>query len=372
MQYNTRYYSPSLGRFINRDTIGEAGGLNLYAYVGNRVPNAFDMLGMSLSDPWNPRKNMEGGLGFTSFIPRWANLDGGGSSGGDDETVTMDTFYVNATKDSAGDIVTYGVGETHFFPNQGIFTITGVLGNTRSGGTRYSVVKGFGSPDRVDVTMPDVTVTTSSLEPEGLSIGEFAGAAVTGAGEGFQKNVIDPIGTGAGLLVYTNVPGSVTLGGAYGLGGYVTVSRDSDGRVGVVGAFGYGAGAKFEVSTNTPALNNIYGPAAYYGVDVQGGARLGAGQVNAGLNMYHAADIYGNHSTVGAVTGAAGFDSTPLQLGAEVRGRLFGNVNTGYVDGEFGGEDITSAGVESGGVSAFVFGGVQVGAIFGLRPDPRP
>lgn len=45
---------PSLGRFINRDTIGEAGGLNLYAYVRNRVPNAFDYLGMFvvLPDPF--------------------------------------------------------------------------------------------------------------------------------------------------------------------------------------------------------------------------------------------------------------------------------------------------------------------------------
>lgn len=50
VQYNTRYYSPSLGRFINRDSIGEAGGLNLYAYVSNRVPNAFDYLGMDPTD----------------------------------------------------------------------------------------------------------------------------------------------------------------------------------------------------------------------------------------------------------------------------------------------------------------------------------
>ncbi|HYC70587.1 MAG TPA: RHS repeat-associated core domain-containing protein [Opitutaceae bacterium] len=47
VQYNTRFYSPALGRFINRDTIGEAGGLNLYAYVSNRVPNAYDYLGMN-------------------------------------------------------------------------------------------------------------------------------------------------------------------------------------------------------------------------------------------------------------------------------------------------------------------------------------
>jgi RHS repeat-associated protein len=45
--HDTRYYAPSLGRFINRDSIGEQGGLNLYAYVSNRVPNAWDYLGMS-------------------------------------------------------------------------------------------------------------------------------------------------------------------------------------------------------------------------------------------------------------------------------------------------------------------------------------
>ncbi len=43
--HDTRYYSPSLGRFITRDSISEQGGLNLYAYVSNRVPNAWDYLG---------------------------------------------------------------------------------------------------------------------------------------------------------------------------------------------------------------------------------------------------------------------------------------------------------------------------------------
>ncbi|MBI2813986.1 MAG: RHS repeat-associated core domain-containing protein [Opitutae bacterium] len=50
IQYNTRYYSPSLGRFINRDTIGEQGGLNLYAYVLNNPSNRWDHLGMTPLD----------------------------------------------------------------------------------------------------------------------------------------------------------------------------------------------------------------------------------------------------------------------------------------------------------------------------------
>lgn len=44
--YGARYYSPSLGRFINRDPIEEAGGLNLYGFCGNDGVNGFDVGGM--------------------------------------------------------------------------------------------------------------------------------------------------------------------------------------------------------------------------------------------------------------------------------------------------------------------------------------
>ncbi len=45
--YGHRYYSSSLGRFINRDPIGEQGGLNLYAFVGNDPINSIDVLGLN-------------------------------------------------------------------------------------------------------------------------------------------------------------------------------------------------------------------------------------------------------------------------------------------------------------------------------------
>ena len=48
VNYDTRPYSPSLARFISRDTIGEQGGLNLYAYVLNNPANHYDVLGMSV------------------------------------------------------------------------------------------------------------------------------------------------------------------------------------------------------------------------------------------------------------------------------------------------------------------------------------
>jgi RHS repeat-associated protein len=74
-----RAYDDGLGRWLNRDPIGEAGGLNLYAYVFNnpvnlrdplglRVPNSFsewvglgEDIGSHLIDEWITKKG-EGGL----------------------------------------------------------------------------------------------------------------------------------------------------------------------------------------------------------------------------------------------------------------------------------------------------------------------
>lgn len=44
--YGLRYYSPTLGRFINQDPIAEQGGLNLYAFCSNNGINRWDYLGM--------------------------------------------------------------------------------------------------------------------------------------------------------------------------------------------------------------------------------------------------------------------------------------------------------------------------------------
>src|SRR5690625_2532982 len=46
LYYGYRYYSPSMGRFLNRDPIEEEGGLNLYAFVGNDPMNRWDYLGL--------------------------------------------------------------------------------------------------------------------------------------------------------------------------------------------------------------------------------------------------------------------------------------------------------------------------------------
>ncbi len=62
--YGLRYYSPSMGRFINRDPISERGGLNLYAFVGNNGVNRIDLLGMTPI------------LGDAGPLKRWDTPDG--------------------------------------------------------------------------------------------------------------------------------------------------------------------------------------------------------------------------------------------------------------------------------------------------------
>ena len=43
--YGRRYYDPVTGRWLSRDPIGEAGGINLYGFVGNDPVNGFDPFG---------------------------------------------------------------------------------------------------------------------------------------------------------------------------------------------------------------------------------------------------------------------------------------------------------------------------------------
>jgi uncharacterized protein (DUF2235 family) len=60
--YGYRYYSPTMGRWLSRDPLGEAGGMNLVGFVGNSPENAADPLGLALyafDGTWNDREKMK-------------------------------------------------------------------------------------------------------------------------------------------------------------------------------------------------------------------------------------------------------------------------------------------------------------------------
>jgi len=49
-----RFYNPDLGRWINRDPIGELGGVHLYAFLKNHVIAAIDLFGAKIYLPGDP------------------------------------------------------------------------------------------------------------------------------------------------------------------------------------------------------------------------------------------------------------------------------------------------------------------------------
>ncbi len=70
--YGERFYSPELGRWLNRDPIEEDGGDNLYMFCGNNGVNAFDALGDRVGK-WIEPTDKEG-----NAIPGAGNFPGAG------------------------------------------------------------------------------------------------------------------------------------------------------------------------------------------------------------------------------------------------------------------------------------------------------
>ena len=57
MYYRARWYQPQQGRFVSEDPASLVGGINLFAYVGNSVPNQIDPLGTFPRPAYRMRKD---------------------------------------------------------------------------------------------------------------------------------------------------------------------------------------------------------------------------------------------------------------------------------------------------------------------------
>jgi RHS repeat-associated protein len=67
LYYGMRYYEPRLGRWLSPDPAEEAGGLNLYGFLGNDGVNRWDLLGMMPGDALgDPDLSIETVLGMPS------------------------------------------------------------------------------------------------------------------------------------------------------------------------------------------------------------------------------------------------------------------------------------------------------------------
>jgi RHS repeat-associated protein len=83
--YGHRYYSAALGRFINRDPISEAGGVNLYGFCGNNAVSRWDLLGTLdpitvIGDPFAPNPDDPWSGSFNPNAPENVGRSFGGPS----------------------------------------------------------------------------------------------------------------------------------------------------------------------------------------------------------------------------------------------------------------------------------------------------
>ena len=80
-----RPYNPDLGRWLSRDPLAEAAGLNLYSYVANNPVNFIDPLGLTEHTWWPGRIHNDPnsgiiGIGYDMDTGKWYNVPPGSSS----------------------------------------------------------------------------------------------------------------------------------------------------------------------------------------------------------------------------------------------------------------------------------------------------
>ena len=71
LYYGLRYYNPSTGRWLSRDPIGEKGGKNLYAFLGNAPCGEVDAYGNNATDLYRKLAGEQ--------IPKAYGLNAGGA-----------------------------------------------------------------------------------------------------------------------------------------------------------------------------------------------------------------------------------------------------------------------------------------------------
>ena len=100
--YGYRYYEPVTGRWPSRDPIEEEGGINLYGFIRNNGVNAWDYLGLQLTDDQvNWRENLESAKRSPTYIARL-------------NQVRMSISFVNDRETKAASVYMNLISGAHF------------------------------------------------------------------------------------------------------------------------------------------------------------------------------------------------------------------------------------------------------------------
>jgi len=128
--YGFRFYEPNLQRWLNEDPIREAGGMNLFGFVGNNSINMVDLLGLKdyseqeTSDILNKARCEMDNTRWPWSLSKMADEHGSGAKYDYKVNAEFDTFVVNGRKlvsDQFGNFIAGYQGD-----NAGLFGYSGV------------------------------------------------------------------------------------------------------------------------------------------------------------------------------------------------------------------------------------------------------
>jgi len=250
--YGLRYYSPSLGRFLNQDPIEEAGGLNLYGFCGNNGVNRWDYLGQA----WNHG----GEIGTDKIVardPDWYDLYGTGGSwdigpsmsgvavvAGSGHSAGMNAVLTNiANRQFATDLFNYGMSV--------INVASGIVGNPLQA-----------SFSAQTSSLPTYTVTHNTQT--GTTTGSVGGNTVSYTTSSGYSGVLDQI---SGAWSYSTPTGSLAAHSA--AVGYAPASTAPQEMQNASGADADSGGSLLADIGNTireiamPTVNAVVAPLAY-------------------------------------------------------------------------------------------------------------
>jgi RHS repeat-associated protein len=234
VDYGKRFYEPRHGRFLGRDPIEEAGGLNLYGFVANNPVNRWDYLGMKPIIVGGYWQQYSGDSNDEEWVHIWGDdgepegIPGNAGDTAENRWIIGGDQFGNPIYSRTVPIAPVFVDGGSIDPNFSDFTIGGlspseylqaILSGAMSGASNFAY--GFGQAvfDAVGGAINSVLHPIDTFTNTGSSIGTIAGMLVYepevvfgGIGSAVNNALNTPEGAAGAAQGIGNLTGNLVIG----------------------------------------------------------------------------------------------------------------------------------------------------------------